>query len=119
MKTRIFHWVFSLGFMAAALPVGGEVKTCSDVSLVAGETVSPAGRHGAFHPIKKRVGRAVSSTIDRIDNPWFVISQILIPLCILLFSLMYVRRYRAKQAAEGDAPTPHGGETDKDDDPGA
>jgi hypothetical protein len=36
--------------------------------------------------------------MDRIDNIWFVVSQIIIPLLVIIFSVIYVRRYRAKHA---------------------
>ena len=116
MKTRVFRWVLSLGLMAAASPAGGKGAVCCEISFAATGTPSSAAEDGALRPIKKRVGRAVTPTIDKIDNPWFVISQILFPLCVLLFSLMYVRRYRAKRIAESDAPSPNCKEASENED---
>ncbi len=106
MKTRIFRWVLSLGLMAAASPAGGRRAVCREIRLAATGAPLAAGKDDSLRPIKKKVGRAVTPTIDKIHNPWFVISQILIPLCVLLFSLMYVRRYNARQRAESDTPSP-------------
>lgn len=75
-----------------------------EISFAASRTSFAAGEDASLHPIKKRVGRAVTSTMDKIGNLWFVISQVLVPLCLLLFSLMYVRRYRARHAAENGSP---------------
>jgi len=55
--------------------------------------------------------------MDKIDNPWFVVSQIAIPLCAFVFSLMYVRRYRRRQAAEGVMASEK--ESGGNDDPGS
>ncbi len=72
--------------------------------LAATELSAPSKDDAKLHPIKKTVGRAVTSTMKKINNPWFVISQILIPLAVILFSLMYVRRYRIKHAVPGASP---------------
>lgn len=104
MKARVFRWMFSLGLVAAAWPAGSRGKTRLEISFAASRTSFAAGEDASLHPIKKRVGRAVTSTMDKIGNPWFVISQVLVPLCLLLFSLMYVRRYRARHAAENGSP---------------
>lgn len=95
-----------MGLMAAASPAGGKGAVCCEISFAATGTPSSAGEDGALRPIKKRVGRAVTPTMDKIHNPWFVISQILFPLCVLLFSLMYVRRYNARRKAESDTGSP-------------
>lgn len=55
--------------------------------------------------------------MDKIDNPWFVVSQIAIPLCAFVFSLMYVRRYRRRPAAEGVMASEK--ESGGNDDPGS
>jgi len=105
VKGQIFYWLLCLGLVAAALRAAGEAPARGEVVFAARSAAACAPRDGGLHPIKKRVGRAVTSTMEKIDNPWFIMSQILIPLCAFLFSLMYVRRYRARRAAESAPAT--------------
>jgi len=100
VRDAIIHWAFLFGTALAVRPIAGQLEAASSVPLVA--VVSPGFREQTWQirPIKRRVGRAVTSTMDKINNPWFVLSQIVIPLCAFLFSLMYVRRHRANQPVE-------------------
>ena len=98
-KVAILQCILVLSFLAAALPACGEEKASGDAAVSAGESRSSGETAPEIRPIKKRVGRAVTSTMDKIDNPWFIVSQIVIPICAFVFSLMYVRRYRAKKQA--------------------
>lgn len=116
MKARIFRWVLSLGLMAPASPAGGRRAVCCEIRFAASGAPLAAGKDDSLRPIKKRVGRAVTPTIDKIHNPWFVISQILVPLSVLLFSLMYVRRYNARQRADSDTPSPDCKKADEEQD---
>lgn len=83
---------------------GQPLPSHSSNSLAATELSAPSKDDAKLRPIKKTVGRAVTSTMKKINNPWFVVSQILIPLAVILFSLMYVRRYRIKHAVRGASP---------------
>jgi hypothetical protein len=98
-----------LGLLEGASPGGGQVKFLYPLPIarLASASLSQQWR---IHPIKKRVGRAVNPTMDRIDNVWFVLSQIVVPLAAIIFSVVYVRRYRARQAAESASSADHPGQ---------
>jgi hypothetical protein len=101
VREAIFNWLFVFGTAAAVWPVRARAEAPSCVPVIA--AVSPGFRETTWQirPIKKKVGRAVTPTMDKINNPWFVLSQIVVPLSGFLFSLIYVRRHRASQAAQG------------------
>ena len=107
MSTGFLQWMVLTGLLGGASVGGGQVKFVYPfpIARLASASLSQQWR---IHPIKKRVGRAVNPTMDRIDNVWFVLSQIVVPLAAIIFSVVYVRRYRARHAAESassaDAP---------------
>lgn len=115
MKGKAFDLLVFCGLIAATLPARSGEKVKPQVYFAASHRASSARNSSEIRPIKRRVGRAVSSTMERMDNLWFVLFQIVMPLCALLFSLMYVRRYKrtvkaASTATEGsgkDSPTDH------------
>jgi hypothetical protein len=91
-----------LGLLEGASPGGGHGKLLYPLPVARAATAS-VPQQWRIHPIKKRVGRAVNPTMDRIDNVWFVLSQIVVPLAAIIFSVVYVRRYRARQAREAES----------------
>jgi hypothetical protein len=100
VRTRLFQWVVCLALLGAVGPTRAAAGVRRQVCFA---SASPEARSSTdeawrLRPIKKRVGRAVTPTMDRIDNIWFVVSQIIIPLLVIIFSVIYVRRYRAKHA---------------------
>ena len=102
MSTGFLQWMVLLGLLEGASVVGGQVKFVYPFPIARPASAS-LPQQWRIHPIKKRVGRAVNPTMDRIDNVWFVLSQIVVPLAAIIFSVVYVRRYRARQAREAES----------------
>lgn len=118
MRARLLQWVVFLGLLSALGPARARVGVPCRVAFASGSPSPSTEDQWKLRPIKKRVGRAVTPTIDKIDNMWFVVSQIVIPLSAIIFSLLYVRRYRAKHAcASADTPNSYGGEAAKHEQP--
>lgn len=113
MSTGFVQWVVLLGMVQGLSPAsgGGQPLHPRSIARPASTSLVPEWR---IHPIKKRVGRAVNPTMDRIDNIWFVLSQIVVPLAAILFSVVYVRRYWARQTGQSvpsaEPPSPQPGE---------
>lgn len=113
MSTGFVQWVVLLGMVQGLSPAGGGGQPLHPRSIARAASTSlvPEWR---IHPIKKRVGRAVNPTMDRVDNIWFVLSQIVVPLAAIIFSVVYVRRHRARQtgqyAPSAGPPSQHPGE---------
>lgn len=103
MSTGFVQWVVLLGMLQGVSPGRGDGQVLHPLSIARPASTS-LPREWRIHPIKKRVGRAVNPTMDRIDNVWFVLSQIVVPLAAILFSVVYVRRHWARQAGQ-TAPT--------------
>lgn len=99
MSTGFLQWMVLIGLLEGASPGGGHGQLLYPLPVARAATTS-VPQQWRIHPIKKRVGRAVNPTMDRIDNVWFVLSQIVVPLAAIIFSVVYVRRHRARQAAE-------------------
>ena len=99
VSTGFVQWVVLLGVLQGVLPGSGEGQPLHPLSIARPASTS-FPRESGIHPIKKRVGRAVNPTMDRIDNVWFVLSQIVVPLAAILFSVLYVRRHWARQTGQ-------------------
>jgi hypothetical protein len=102
-----FKWVFFLGLLGAVWPAPTGVGVPRQVAFASASPSSSAEEPWKLRPIKKRVGRAVTPTMDKVDNIWFVVSQIVSPLSAIIFSLMYVRRYKARHAIASGCPGTH------------
>lgn len=118
MKARVLHLILVLS-VAAALSSQAPIRTevPSPLSITAAAASGSVDANEQIRPIKKRVGRAVTSTMHKIHNPWFVVSQIAVPLCAFIFSLIYIRRYRRRRAAANAIPPRAANEANKNADP--
>jgi hypothetical protein len=99
VSSGFWQLIVLMGLLQGA-SVGGDSVRFLRPLPVARPASTSLPRQWRIHPIKKRVGRAVNPTMDRIDNVWFVVSQIVVPLAAIIFSVVYVRRHRARQAAQ-------------------